>query len=49
VIADCFTLQQLQHLGVVGAIAKPFNPLILPEQITHALGWSLHTEYQLTV
>jgi CheY-like chemotaxis protein len=49
VIADCFTSQQLQHLGVVWAISKPFNPLTLPEQITYALGWSLHTEYQLTV
>lgn len=44
VIADWFTSQQLQQLGVVEAIAKPFNPLTLPEQITRALGWSLQTE-----
>lgn len=49
VIADCFTSQQLQHLGVVGAIAKPFNPLTLPDQITHALGWSFQPEYQLSL
>jgi len=44
VIADWFTSQQLQQLGVVEAIAKPFNPLTLPEQITRALGWSVQSE-----
>jgi len=44
VIADWFTSQQLQQLGVVKAIAKPFNPLTLPEQITRALGWSWQPE-----
>lgn len=30
-----------QHnLGVVGAIAKPFNPISLAEQIASYLGWS---------
>ncbi|BAY37605.1 response regulator receiver domain protein [Nostoc sp. NIES-2111] len=48
VIADCFTSQQIQHLGVVGAIAKPFNPLTLPDQIIHVLGWTLQPEYQLS-
>jgi CheY-like chemotaxis protein len=49
VMADFFTSQQLQQLGVVKAIAKPFNPLALPEQITQALGWSSQPEYQLTL
>ncbi|MBD2493820.1 response regulator [Nostoc sp. FACHB-280] len=44
VIADWFTSQQLQQLGVVKAIAKPFNPLTLPEQIICALGWSVQPE-----
>jgi CheY-like chemotaxis protein len=48
VMADFFTLQQLQQLGVVDAIAKPFNPLVLPEQITQALGWTSQPKYQLT-
>ncbi|MBW4565022.1 MAG: response regulator [Mojavia pulchra JT2-VF2] len=48
VIADCFTAQQLQQLGVVDAIAKPFNALVLPQQITQALSYSSQPEYQLT-
>ena len=32
-------LGQLDHLGVAGAIAKPFNPLELPAQIAQALRW----------
>ena len=32
-------LGQLDHLGVAGAIAKPFNPLELPTQIARALQW----------
>lgn len=44
VMADWFTSQQLQQLGVVEAIAKPFNPLTLPDQITRALGWNLESQ-----
>ncbi|WP_414754498.1 response regulator [Anabaena sp. CCY 9910] len=47
--ADWFTSQQLQQLGVVKAIAKPFNPLTLPDQITRALGWSFQPEYEFTL
>ncbi|MBU7587075.1 MAG: response regulator [Nostoc sp. TH1S01] len=49
VLADWFTSQQLQQLGVVKAIAKPFNPLTLPEQITCALGWSLQPECESVI
>ncbi len=35
------TAEQLSHLGVVGAIAKPFNSLLLAEQVATILGWSL--------
>lgn len=31
--------QQLTELGVRSAIAKPFAPLLLTEQIVQALGW----------
>jgi CheY-like chemotaxis protein len=37
--AQWFTPQKLQQLGVVEAIAKPFNPLTLPGKIALALGW----------
>jgi CheY-like chemotaxis protein len=30
---------QLQSMGVDGAIAKPFDPAILPYQISQILGW----------
>ncbi len=36
-----FTPQQLQQLGVVGVIAKPFNPVVLPAQVASVLGWVL--------
>ncbi|BAY14555.1 response regulator receiver domain protein [Nostoc sp. HK-01] len=49
VLADWFTSQQLQQLGVVEAIAKPFNPLTLPDQITRALGWSVQPECESVV
>jgi CheY-like chemotaxis protein len=39
--ARWFTPQKLQQMGVTEAIAKPFNPVALPEAIAHALGWSL--------
>jgi CheY-like chemotaxis protein len=39
--ARWFTLKQLQTFGVVGAIAKPFNPISLTNEIAKALGWSL--------
>lgn len=37
--AGWFTPQQLQSLGVAGAIAKPFNPVSLTHDIAKALGW----------
>jgi CheY-like chemotaxis protein len=37
--ARWFTAQQLQSFGVAGAIAKPFNPISLTNQIAKALGW----------
>ncbi len=42
--ARYFTPKQLQQLGVIDAIAKPFNPVTLPETIAHALGWHLPVE-----
>jgi CheY-like chemotaxis protein len=39
--ARWFTPQKLQQLGVTEAIAKPFNPVTLPEMIASALGWNL--------
>ncbi|MEP0884923.1 response regulator [Trichocoleus sp. ST-U3] len=36
-----FNQQQLTELGVQTAIAKPFNPLLLIDEIALALGWSL--------
>ncbi|MCA1994962.1 MAG: response regulator [Coleofasciculus sp. S288] len=33
--------QQVSELGVRGVIAKPFNPITLPHQISLALGWDL--------
>jgi DNA-binding response OmpR family regulator len=35
------TAEQLSHLGVVGAIVKPFNSLLLAKQVATILGWSL--------
>jgi CheY-like chemotaxis protein len=37
--ARWFTPNQLQPFGVAGAIAKPFNPISLTNQIANALGW----------
>lgn len=37
--AHWMTLQQMESLGIVGAIAKPFNPVTLPEKISELLGW----------
>lgn len=34
-----FDQQQLTELGVRSAIAKPFAPLLLTDQIAKALGW----------
>ncbi|MBD2438935.1 response regulator [Nostoc sp. FACHB-110] len=48
VMADWFTSQQLQELGVVDAIAKPFNPITLPDQIRRALGWNLTVEDEIS-
>lgn len=39
VMAYGFNPQQLTELGVQGAIAKPFNPVLLTDQIAQALGW----------
>lgn len=39
--ARWLTLKQLQSLGVVGVMAKPFNPVLLPTKIAKILGWSL--------
>lgn len=38
--ARWFTSNQLQDLGAVGAIAKPFDVQTLPAQIATLLGWS---------
>jgi CheY-like chemotaxis protein len=42
--ARWFTLQQLHSLGVVGAIAKPFNPVSLTKEVAKALGWRLEKQ-----
>lgn len=44
--ARWFTPQKLQQLGVVKAIAKPFNPVTLPDIIANSLGWEPQTENQ---
>jgi hypothetical protein len=33
--------RQFNHVGVSGAITKPFNSLDLPEQVAKILDWSL--------
>ena len=38
-MADRFNQQQLTELGVRGAIAKPFDALLLINQVAQALGW----------
>lgn len=37
--ASWFTPGQLQEMGFIGAIAKPFNPTTLAAQVAHLLGW----------
>lgn len=37
--ARWFSPQQLLPFGVAGAIAKPFNPISLTNEIADALGW----------
>lgn len=49
--ADWFTPEQLQSLGIEGAIAKPFDPVTLPTQIARLLSWdqvstSTHSKLQ---
>lgn len=39
--ADWLTAQQLQSLDVSGAIAKPFDPILLSTQMSHLLGWNV--------
>ena len=39
--ARWLNIQQLQQLGVKGAIVKPFNAVMLPTQIANLLGWTL--------
>ncbi|WOD37032.1 response regulator [Nodosilinea sp. E11] len=38
--ASWFTPEQLQALGITGAIEKPFDPVTLPAQIAKILHWS---------
>ncbi|MGJ3244595.1 MAG: response regulator [Elainellaceae cyanobacterium] len=45
--ARWFTSQQLEQLGVKGAIAKPFNPVALPQQLAQALGWDVEDKLNL--
>lgn len=42
--ARWFTAQKLQQLGIVEAIAKPFNPITLPDTIADALRWNMQGE-----
>jgi len=37
--ARWFTPQQLHQLGIAEAIAKPFDPVMLPHDIVRILGW----------
>lgn len=39
--ARWFSLQKLQELGIVKAIAKPFNPVTLADTISCALRWEM--------
>ncbi|XWK90574.1 MAG: response regulator [Phormidium sp.] len=38
--ASWYSRQHLQDMSVVGAIAKPFDPVRLPVQISKLLGWN---------
>lgn len=42
--ARWFTALKLQQLGIVKAIAKPFNPVTLPDTIAQALRWDMQVE-----
>jgi CheY-like chemotaxis protein len=39
--AHWFNAHQIREMGVVGAVAKPFNPLTLPKQVAQLLHWSI--------
>ena len=39
--ANWFSQKQLQDMGAVGAISKPFNPLHLPGQLRDILDWTI--------
>jgi CheY-like chemotaxis protein len=43
--ARWFTPGKLQQLGIVTAIAKPFNPVTLPNIIANALRWDTQARY----
>lgn len=43
--AKWLATQQMHQMGVCGAIAKPFNPLTLPQQITSLLNWPADKRY----
>jgi CheY-like chemotaxis protein len=32
---------RLMELGVAGVLAKPFDPMALPDQVAHLLGWTV--------
>ncbi|MGJ3253706.1 MAG: response regulator [Elainellaceae cyanobacterium] len=42
--ARWFTSQQLEQLGAKGAIAKPFNPVMLPQQLAQTFGWDVENQ-----
>lgn len=46
--ARWFTSKKLQQIGVTEAIAKPFNPVTLPDTIAHALGWDVQVKDEST-
>ncbi|MBE9230026.1 response regulator [Phormidium sp. LEGE 05292] len=37
--ASWYSRQHLQDMSVVGAIAKPFDPVCLPAKVSQLLGW----------
>lgn len=45
--ARWFTPPKLQQLGIVEAIAKPFNPVTLPGTIAQALRWNMQVENEI--
>jgi len=38
--ANFFTTHQLQQMGFAGAIAKPFDPSVLPTHIANLMKWN---------